>query len=81
MLEGLYGQSMLQGTSLNAFQTYHTAEHYRSMKRKTHTVQCEKVTFRLLGDFNAKLSQWNCQDPNTTEGTMLSSALDDLGLI
>ena len=35
----------------------------------------------VLGDFNAKLSQWNCQDPNTTEGTMLSSALDDLGLI
>ena len=35
----------------------------------------------VLGDFNAKLSQWNCQDPNTTEGTMLSSALDDLVLI
>ena len=45
MLEGLYGQSMLQGTSLIAFQTYHTAEHYRSMNEKLTLYNMRKLPF------------------------------------
>ena len=45
MLAGLHGQSMLQGTSLIAFQTYHTAEHYRSMNEKLTLYNMRKLPF------------------------------------
>lgn len=34
----------------------------------------------LLGDFNARLAEWNSTDPNTPEGRALASTLDDLSL-
>ena len=35
----------------------------------------------IIGDFNAKFTGWNSTDSTTTEGTLLSTVLDDIGLL